>query len=268
MALVDLRGREDEPAVRALLACAHGSAPSVDRAAARYRTGEWVLIGWEEGGALVACAGVERGASGDIAMRSVAVVPERRGQGSGRALVDAVAGAATARRLVAETDEDAVGFYRNCGFSVERIEPRAGRARFRCARTIEPPAGSTAAVSAFTLGELERAIEESWGADTSDDPGEWSEVNPARGQCAVTSVLVRDLLGGEILIAGVLRDGERVERHAWNRLPSGLSLDLTRSQFRGGEELEEPEAGEPILADRVRCELLAERVRARLGGVT
>jgi len=268
MALVDLRGRQDEPAVRALLACAHGSAASADRAAARYRSGEWVLIGWEDGSALVACAGVERVASDEIAMRSVAVARERRRQGNGRALVDAVAGAATARRLVAETDEDAVGFYRSCGFSTERIEPTAGRARFRCARTIEPRAGSAVGVSALTLGDLERAIEESWGRDTSDDPEEWSEDNPARGQCAVTSVLVRDLLGGEILIAGVLRGGERVERHAWNRLASGLSVDLTRSQFRSGEELEEPEPGGPILADRVRCELFAERVLARLGAAT
>jgi hypothetical protein len=64
------------------------------------------------------------------------------------------------------------------------------------------------------LSELESAIRKSWGRDTSDDPDEWSESNPARGQCAVTAMLVRELLGGEILIANVLRHGRRVERHA------------------------------------------------------
>jgi hypothetical protein len=102
------------------------------------------------------------------------------------------------------------------------------------------------------------------GPNTSDDPDEWSEENPARGQCGVTALVVQELLGGEILVANVLRDGVRVDRHAWNRLGSGLTLDLRRSQFRRGEELEEPRAGEPILADPGRYGLLAERVRARL----
>lgn len=120
------------------------------------------------------------------------------------------------------------------------------------------------AVHALTLADLERAIQDSWGRDTSDDPDEWSEGNPARGQCAVTALLVRELLGGEILLANVLVDGERVDRHAWNRLPSGLSVDLTRCQFQDGAELEDPTPGEPLLTDRARYELLASRVRQRL----
>jgi hypothetical protein len=39
-------------------------------------------------------------------------------------------------------------------------------------------------------------------------------------------------LGGEILIADVLRDGVPVERQAWNRLESGVEIDLTREQFQ------------------------------------
>jgi hypothetical protein len=114
------------------------------------------------------------------------------------------------------------------------------------------------------LSELESAIRKSWGRDTSDDPDEWSESNPARGQCAVTAMLVRELLGGEILIANVLRDGRRVERHAWNLLPSGLALDLTTSQFEDGGEYEEPVPGEPIMVNRAGYELFARRVRESL----
>lgn len=259
MALVDLRARCDDPAVRALAAHAHGSAESLERAPDRYRAREWALVGWEEDGELAACAGVERVAQQEIVLRSVAVAPDRRGRGVGRALVEALAQAATARTLVAETDAAAVGFYRRCGFTVEQLGDR-----FRCVRTIEARAADSGAVSALTLGELEQAIRESWGRDTSDDAGEWSGDNPARGQCAVTALLLRDLLGGEILIANVLRGGERVERHAWNRLPSGLALDVTRSQFRDGETYEQPSPGEPVLVERARYELLAGRVRARL----
>jgi GNAT superfamily N-acetyltransferase len=261
--LIPLRGREDEPSVRSLLADAHGTPDAVDRAVARYRSREWILVGWEEQDDVIACAGVERD-GGDIVVRSVAVLPARRRQGVGRELVNALVDVATARRLVAETDEDAVGFYRRCGFAVEEVEPKDGRARFRCSRDVETEAAQEERVRASTLAEVEGAIRDAWSRETSDDPDEWSEQHAARGQCAVTALVVRDLLGGEILIANVLRAGERVDRHAWNRLASGLTLDLTRSQFVQDEEFEQPRPGEPVLVDRDRYALLLERVRTRL----
>jgi hypothetical protein len=70
-----------------------------------------------------------------------------------------------------------------------------------------------------TLARLEQTIRASWSAETSDRPDEWSEANPAFQQCDVTARVVRDYLGGEILVAGVVLDGRRVDMHAWNRLP-------------------------------------------------
>lgn len=118
----------------------------------------------------------------------------------------------------------------------------------------------------LTLNELEQAIRQSWGADTSDDPDEWSLANPARGQCGVTALTLRDLLGGDILIADVYRNGNAVERHAWNRLPSGLEIDLTREQFRNGETLGPPNVTEPLVKiyGRNRHQLMANRVSAAL----
>jgi hypothetical protein len=58
--------------------------------------------------------------------------------------------------------------------------------------------------------------------------------------------------------------GRRVERHAWNLLPSGLALDLTTSQFEDGGEYEEPVPGEPIMVNRAGYELFARRVRESL----
>jgi N-acetylglutamate synthase-like GNAT family acetyltransferase len=264
MGLVDLRGRADEPRTRTLLLSAHASGPSLSAALKRYHDGRWTLIGWEDDGRVVACIGVERAESGDVVVRSIAVAQDRREQGLGRSLVDALAAVVNARQLVAETDDDAVGFYRRCGFSIEETGLEAGRVRYRCTRPIEPRPASAEAVRAVTCAELEGAIRASWGRDTSDDADEWSEDNPARGQCVGTALLVRELLGGEILLANVLRDGQRVERHAWNRLPSGLAVDLTRSQFRNGEEFEEPVAGEPLMANHERYDLLARRVQRYL----
>jgi GNAT superfamily N-acetyltransferase len=243
VALVDLRGRESEPAVRALAGVDGG-----------------LLVGWEADGELVGCIGLTRDERCGLVLRSVAVAAGRQGQGIGRAMVDALADVATTDRLIAESDAESVGFFEQCGFTVEP----AGPGRFSCTRSIDPtPAPSEPAI---TLTELERAIRSAWSAETSADPDEWSEENPARGQCDVTALLVRELLGGEILIANVIRDGERVERHGWNRLASGLVVDLTRSQFRRGERFDEPKVGEPIGVQRApeRYELFSARVDAEL----
>ena len=47
-----------------------------------------------------------------VVLEYIAVAPELRGGGVGRVLVDALAGGA--EPVVAETDDDAVGFYRSC----------------------------------------------------------------------------------------------------------------------------------------------------------
>jgi hypothetical protein len=78
LGLVDLRRREDEEAVRALLAFAHGSPESAESAAARYAAREWILVGWEDEGELVACAGMERTSESEIRIRSVASLRSRR----------------------------------------------------------------------------------------------------------------------------------------------------------------------------------------------
>jgi hypothetical protein len=90
-----------------------------------------------------------------------------------------------------------------------------------------------------TLAQIEDAIRASWGADTADINDGWTPENPSRGQCDVTSLVVHDIFGGELLAAGVFRDGERVESHMWNRLPGGIELDLTRDQFTDGEVIGE-----------------------------
>jgi hypothetical protein len=126
----------------------------------------------------------------------------------------------------------------------------------------------------LTLAKLEQAIRESWSLDTSDDRDEWSPANPARGQCDITALVVHDFLGGELLGADVYRNGERIEGHMWNRLPSGVEVDLTREQFMRGEVLGDatvrprPERFDPAHPRYHRYEtylVLSRRVEARLG---
>lgn len=85
----------------------------------------------------------------------------------------------------------------------------------------------------------------SWGPDTCDpsDLADWHPGNPSRGQCGATALVVREVLGGELLQGLVTAGGEPAGHHYWNRLPDGTELDLTRDQFRPGELVTR---GEPV----------------------
>jgi hypothetical protein len=126
----------------------------------------------------------------------------------------------------------------------------------------------------FTLAQLEEAIRAAWSEDTASEDNDWTSDNPSCGQCDITTLVVHDLLGGDVLAADVFLGGERIEAHMWNRLPSGLEVDLTREQFRLGQVVGEPRVGKrPATFDPAhpryhRYEqylVLSARVRATLG---
>ncbi len=254
MALVDLA--RDDPATIALI----DRLPAVGAAT----TSNSKLIGWSEEGEIAAGVVVLR-RDQTIELRYLAVLPAFRGKGVGRRVVTALADVVNAAELAAEADTDTVGFFRACGFATEPLM-RGGREAFTCTLALEA-IPSPEALAAVTLETLEQAVQAAWSADTAEDPGSWSPENPARDHCDVTALLVKEILGGEILIANVIRDGRRVERHAWNRLPSGLTVDLTRSQFRNGEQFDAPRLGDPTVRTRApeRYSRFAERVYETLG---
>lgn len=123
-----------------------------------------------------------------------------------------------------------------------------------------------------TRAQLERAVRAAWSRDTCDpvDVGDWSPANPARGQCGVTALTINDFLGGELLLAEVLRaDGTRQGVHWWNRLPDGTEIDLTREQFASHELVQQPRAlaRPPGLPGRAAEQYLTmrQRVAQQLG---
>jgi hypothetical protein len=97
-----------------------------------------------------------------------------------------------------------------------------------------PGNGRIACVADVVQEDLEAAVRAAWALDTCDpvDADDWSAANPSRGQCGSTALIIHDLLGGELLIAEVIRGGgSRQGVHYWNLLPDGTELDLTRDQF-------------------------------------
>jgi hypothetical protein len=121
-----------------------------------------------------------------------------------------------------------------------------------------------------SLELLRPILRAAWGADTCDpaDLDDWRPENPARGQCGVTSAVVQDLLGGELVLGEVFANGVRIGWHYWNRLPSGDEVDFTADQFGPGEvvvggAVQERPPGPPRRC-RAQYELLRDRVLGSL----
>ena len=123
------------------------------------------------------------------------------------------------------------------------------------------------------LADLERAIRASWSPETAFASADYlarAPGRPSRGQCGTTALVVHDLLGGEVLVAGFAVGGVVDGVHYWNRLPDGECVDLTVDQFVEGEVVlaprvvERPGAPKPERA-RAAYRLLRERVLAALG---
>lgn len=71
---------------------------------------------------------------------------------------------------------------------------------------------------------LRARLETLWDEETS--AGGYTPELPSTGQCAITSMIVQDILGGELL--RVMNVGIS---HYFNRLEDGTEIDLTRDQF-------------------------------------
>jgi hypothetical protein len=65
----------------------------------------------------------------------------------------------------------------------------------------------------------------------------WSSKDPFHGTCAVVAILINELFGGEIVRASLekLPQYSHMRSHYWNKLPNGVEIDLTASQFKGND---------------------------------
>ncbi|WND40538.1 hypothetical protein RI578_39105 [Streptomyces sp. BB1-1-1] len=91
----------------------------------------------------------------------------------------------------------------------------------------------------WNLLDIDKPLRTSWAAYTCspDDLARagWQPGNPAWGHCDVTALIVNDIFGGDLMVGEVHCSGEPQGFHWWNRLPSGVELDLTREQFQDGQ---------------------------------
>jgi ribosomal protein S18 acetylase RimI-like enzyme len=137
MQAVDLVPRREEPAVRALVALSVGypTPEKLDRILRRYADDPARhLVGFDRDGSLDGYVGFALHGAGSATIWNIAVRPSARRQGLGRQIVRWLIDVAGLTRLTAETDRDAVGFYRQLGFAVTSLgdERYPGTERFRC----------------------------------------------------------------------------------------------------------------------------------------
>lgn len=101
-----------------------------------------------------------------------------------------------------------------------------------------------------TLIELRELVERSWSIDTTYCVETYAGADPAHGQCAVTSVLLHAVFGGDLVRGRAVGDGFDVW-HYWNRV-GGLDIDLTWRQFAVGTVLRDVEVTtrEVLVANR------------------
>ncbi|EJL43561.1 N-acetyltransferase [Brevibacillus agri] len=92
-----------------------------------------------DGDSVFAIIGLKRNPTENTAViLHIAVTEERRGQGVGRQLIDDVLALHSLAAIQAETDREAVAFYRSCGFAVESLgEVYPGVERFLCMKKNE-----------------------------------------------------------------------------------------------------------------------------------
>lgn len=130
----ELAGRLDDLRVKELLAYAVFPEPeSLDEAVKAYRMPKGLeLYGYEEEGELIGIIGVGM-SDGEMTIKHIAVDPEHRGMDYGRGLIIELMLLKKPETVIAETDEEAVGFYRSIGFQIYSLgEEYPGTERFRC----------------------------------------------------------------------------------------------------------------------------------------
>ncbi|GMA16165.1 GNAT family N-acetyltransferase [Deinococcus metallilatus] len=124
------------PELETLLARAMFPHPErIRRTLEEYRSDpERHVFAWVMDGQPVSAAGLrQHGEAVEVLHLGTAAGEE--GRGHARALLRALAAHLNAAPLVAETDDNAVGFYRRAGFEVTTAPPKGGRPRYLCTLT-------------------------------------------------------------------------------------------------------------------------------------
>ncbi|MBB6672800.1 GNAT family N-acetyltransferase [Cohnella nanjingensis] len=134
--LIEIKDRLDKPQVYELIEMSVFPDPDrIVQVLQEYREDPSLEIrGYYEDDALIGIIGSRLDDEGALEIRHIAVAPDERGKGYGRGMILELLAAKDPREIVAETDDEAVNFYRSIGFTIESLgEKYPGVERYRCA---------------------------------------------------------------------------------------------------------------------------------------
>jgi N-acetylglutamate synthase-like GNAT family acetyltransferase len=132
---IEIKGRIDQPEVMGLLyLCGMPDMDRVEKTVQDYKqNADWKLYGIEEDGLVLGLIGYRRTDADQIEIMHLSVRPDSRGYGYGRGLILEMLSLENPQRIYAETDEDAVEFFRNIGFTIRSLGMNdLGAERFQC----------------------------------------------------------------------------------------------------------------------------------------
>lgn len=132
--LISLENYWDRDAVTRLLGeCMWAGEAQAQEELGKYRTEDSLeLLGTFVDGELAGLLGIRLGTE-EVEICHLAVQTRLRGRGIGSAMVEELRKCKKAKTLQAETDKDAVSFYRKCGFVITSLgEKYPGTERFSC----------------------------------------------------------------------------------------------------------------------------------------
>ncbi len=91
------------------------------------------LYGYDFEDEVVGCIGIELLGLKRCEIKHIAVSPNHRGQGIGSKMISFIKVKHSLTSIFAETDKEAVNFYKNCGFKIKSLgEKYPGVERFQC----------------------------------------------------------------------------------------------------------------------------------------
>jgi ribosomal protein S18 acetylase RimI-like enzyme len=138
--LINVKSRVQESQIQDLLSYSVFPDPDrLEQTIAQYESDSnmW-LFGYESEDVMVGIIGFRLSDNQEMTLTHLAVEPESRGVGFGRGMILEIIEEMNPTRIVAETDEEAVEFYRRNGFVINSLgEKYPGVERFRCTYEID-----------------------------------------------------------------------------------------------------------------------------------
>lgn len=117
--LIDLQDKLNDPHIMELLEYSVFPDPDkVNEAIEMYRSNQSILMGYCLDDEIIGVIGYEWQPKETIKINHIAIAHDYRGLGYGRGIILELIEMTKPKKVVAETDEDAVDFYRNIGFEV------------------------------------------------------------------------------------------------------------------------------------------------------